>query len=224
MEQRVNIKFCYKLGKTAMETREMLVQVYRREAMSRKCVYEWLKCFREGEETTEDEPCSGQPSTSRTPEMIKKVWQMLAQDQQLMLRLIAEELDFSKDMAHTIVHDDWVSGRSATNFCCTSSQTNRKQNGWTLLETSFPCVTRIQCFWKTSSWEMRPGSTSSIQNQNGNRWRGVHQIPHDQKRVICKNPRSKHCWLFFDNKGIIHKEFVPVDQFINAAFYQAVLN
>ena len=29
---------------------------------------------------------------------------------------------------------------------------------------------------------------------------------------------------FFDNKGIIHKEFVPAGQTINAAFYQAVLN
>ena len=28
----------------------------------------------------------------------------------------------------------------------------------------------------------------------------------------------------FDNKGIIHKEFVPAGQTINAAFYQTVLN
>ena len=50
MEQRANIKFCYKLGKTAMETSGVLVQVYGREAVSRKCVYEWFKCFREGKE------------------------------------------------------------------------------------------------------------------------------------------------------------------------------
>ena len=52
MEQRANIKFCYKLGKTATETREMLVQVYGREAVSRKCVYERFKRFREGKEMT----------------------------------------------------------------------------------------------------------------------------------------------------------------------------
>ena len=61
MEQRANIKFCYKLGKTVTETREMLVQVYEREAVSRKCVYDWLKSFREGKEMTEDEPRSGRP-------------------------------------------------------------------------------------------------------------------------------------------------------------------
>jgi transposase len=62
----VNIKFCYKLGKTATETHEMLVQVYGTEAVSRKCVYDWFKRFRDGKETTEDEPRSGRPSTSRT--------------------------------------------------------------------------------------------------------------------------------------------------------------
>ncbi|KAJ4438306.1 hypothetical protein ANN_14245 [Periplaneta americana] len=81
----------------------MLVQVYGREAVSRKCVYEWFKRFREGKETIEDEPRSGRPSTSRTPEMIEKVRQMLAQDRRLSLGLIAEELDISKD---TIVRDD----------------------------------------------------------------------------------------------------------------------
>ena len=63
---------------------------------------------------------------------------MLAQDQQLMLRLIAEELGISKDTAHTIVRDDLGSGRSSPNLCRTSSQTSRKQNAWKPLETSFP--------------------------------------------------------------------------------------
>jgi transposase len=77
MEQRVNIKFCYK---KATETHEMLVQVYGTEAMSRKCAYDWFKCFRDRKETTEDEPRSGRPSTSKSPDMIKRVQQMLAQD------------------------------------------------------------------------------------------------------------------------------------------------
>jgi len=106
MEQRVNIKFCYKLGKTAMETHGMLVQVYGTEAVSRKCVYNWFKCFHDGKETTEDEPCSGRPSTSRTPDMIERVQEMLAKDQRVTLRLMVEELGISKDMVHTIVRKD----------------------------------------------------------------------------------------------------------------------
>ena len=74
--------------------------------MSRKCVYEWFKHFHQGKKTTEDEPRSDRSSTSRTPEMIEKVRQMLAQDRRLTLSLIAEELGISKDTAHTIVRDD----------------------------------------------------------------------------------------------------------------------
>jgi len=55
------------------ETHEMLVQVYGTEAVSRKCVYDCFKRFRNGKETTEDEPRLGWPSTSRTPDMIERV-------------------------------------------------------------------------------------------------------------------------------------------------------
>ena len=66
----------------------MLVQVYGREAVSRKYVYERFSRFREGKETIKDEPRSGRPSIISTPEMIEKVRQMLTQDRRLTLRLI----------------------------------------------------------------------------------------------------------------------------------------
>jgi hypothetical protein len=61
MEQRVNIKFCYKLRKTATGAREMLVQVYGTKAVSRRCVYDWFKRFHDGKKSPEDEPLSGRP-------------------------------------------------------------------------------------------------------------------------------------------------------------------
>ena len=69
----MNITFCYKLGKKAAEMHEMLVRVYGMEDVSRKCVYDWFKRFRNRKETTEDEPRLGQPSTSRTPDMIERL-------------------------------------------------------------------------------------------------------------------------------------------------------
>jgi hypothetical protein len=47
MEERVNIKFCVKLGKTPTETYEMLQTVLRLPqpdvALSRSSVFEWFK-------------------------------------------------------------------------------------------------------------------------------------------------------------------------------------
>jgi hypothetical protein len=51
--QRTNMKFCFKLGKTAKETHEMLVRVYGDAAVSRKSVYKWFERFRGGGDSTE---------------------------------------------------------------------------------------------------------------------------------------------------------------------------
>ncbi|GBM53271.1 Putative uncharacterized protein FLJ37770 [Araneus ventricosus] len=103
MEQRGNIKFYFKLGKT--ETHEMLVKVYVVEAVSKKCVFEWFKLFRDAKEDVEDEPCSARPPTSTTPDNIKRVRRMLVDDQWLSLRMIAEELKISLDSVSNIVHE-----------------------------------------------------------------------------------------------------------------------
>ena len=50
IEQRINIKFCVKLGKTATETLKMLRDVYGDSSMSRTRVFEWHKRFVEGRE------------------------------------------------------------------------------------------------------------------------------------------------------------------------------
>ena len=67
------------------------------------------------------------------------------------------------------------------------------------------------------------GATSSIRNQNGNRWRSSNS-PRTKKSCLQKSNVKTLLVTFFENKGIIHKEFVPAGQTINAAFYQAVLN
>ena len=71
-QQKKNIKFLVKLGKSGNEIREMLVQVYGDNAMKRTAVYKWVKRFSEGRESVTDEERSGRPETSRTEENIEK--------------------------------------------------------------------------------------------------------------------------------------------------------
>ncbi|GBM38505.1 hypothetical protein AVEN_24597-1 [Araneus ventricosus] len=81
----------------------MVVKVYGVEAVSKKCVFEWFKRFRDGKEDVEDEPRSGQPPTSTTPDNIDR--RMLADDRRLSLRMIAEELKISLDSVSNIIHE-----------------------------------------------------------------------------------------------------------------------
>jgi hypothetical protein len=58
MEQRVNSKFCVKLGKKPTETYEMLKTVYGDEALNRISVSEWFKRFKAGREDLHNDPRS----------------------------------------------------------------------------------------------------------------------------------------------------------------------
>ena len=72
-EQRVCIRFCFLLGKTAAETVTMLREAFQEEALSQARVYEWFTRFNHGDMSLEDQPQSWRPSTSRIDENIQKI-------------------------------------------------------------------------------------------------------------------------------------------------------
>jgi hypothetical protein len=86
-----NIKFVFKLGKSGSEIREVLVQVYRDNAM-KKIVYKWLSCFSEGRESVTDEEKVGRPATSRTEENIAKVRKIVRENYQMTNRSINSKM------------------------------------------------------------------------------------------------------------------------------------
>ncbi|KAJ8936703.1 hypothetical protein NQ318_002445 [Aromia moschata] len=73
MEQRVNLKFLVKLGKTFTEAYAMLKEVYGNERLSRTQIFQWFKRFKEGHERTEDDPRPGQPLVSKKDDNIEKI-------------------------------------------------------------------------------------------------------------------------------------------------------
>jgi hypothetical protein len=87
LEQRINIKFCVKIGKSASETLALLTVAYGEYAMS---VFEWNRRFKEGREDAQDDPKSGQPKTHRTDANLDRVRTLVRSDQRLGVRLIAE--------------------------------------------------------------------------------------------------------------------------------------
>ena len=117
----------------------------------------------------------------------------------------------------------WLSGRSVPGLCRTSWQANRKQNGWKLLEISLPCVTRIHPLCEPSSrdetwcYQFDPESKQQSMELRSP------SSPRPKKSRLQKSKVKTMLIALFDSYGIIHKEFVPVDQTINSAFYEEVL-
>ncbi|XP_018377814.1 PREDICTED: putative uncharacterized protein FLJ37770 [Trachymyrmex cornetzi] len=103
IEQRANIKFCFKLGKTFTETFQLMQQVYGDDCLSRGRVHEWYTRFKNGREDINDDPHVGQAKFVITPESIEKVRDFLNIHPKSSLRFMEIELGMSKDSIHRIL-------------------------------------------------------------------------------------------------------------------------
>ena len=70
LEERYAIKFCFKLGKNATETYEMLQAAFGRSCMNRASVFERHKRFEEGTESVKDDERCVRSKEVNTPELI----------------------------------------------------------------------------------------------------------------------------------------------------------
>jgi hypothetical protein len=77
LEQRVNVKFLAKLGKSATEMYSSLLEVYGDECLSRTEVFEWFKRFKEGKGEIEDNPRPSQPCMSKTDADFEKLGEIV---------------------------------------------------------------------------------------------------------------------------------------------------
>ena len=82
-EQRINLKFCFKIQKRAKGKQEMLKLVYGDVAVTINTVYKWFERLRNGCESVEDEERSGRPSTSKTQENVERVSEMIRSNRRL---------------------------------------------------------------------------------------------------------------------------------------------
>jgi len=82
-EQRICIKFCFKLNVTAAETHRML-KAFGEQALNQARTFELFKRFKNGRESVEDCKHSDQPSTCTTLEMIAKVHEVILEDRRQM--------------------------------------------------------------------------------------------------------------------------------------------
>jgi len=88
-EQRICIKFCFKIEKkTAMETYQLLQQASGEDAIGCTQVFDWFRRFKQRRTSVERDPSSGRPSASRNEEMIAKVRTVVRNKRRLTVREI----------------------------------------------------------------------------------------------------------------------------------------
>ena len=115
-EQRICIKFCFKIGKAATETCQLLQQAYGEVAMGRTQMFDWFRRFKEGRTSVESVHHSGRPSTSRNEEIIAKVSTIFRNNRRLTVREVADDCGISVGSCDAILTDDMHIKRVCVKF------------------------------------------------------------------------------------------------------------
>ncbi|GFW97662.1 protein GVQW3 [Trichonephila clavipes] len=115
-DQRICIKFCFKLGKTGTETYEMMKTAFGDEAMSHARFFEWFRPFKESRQSVNSDPRSGRPSTSRNEDKNAQVKAVVRSDRRLTVREIAQECHISVGSCDEILRKDLNMRRVSAKF------------------------------------------------------------------------------------------------------------
>jgi hypothetical protein len=94
-EQRICVKFCFRLGKTASEKHEMLKTAFGDNSMRRTQTFERLSRFKRGKNSVEDSERSDHPSTGPTDENEENVRKIVNEDRRNTTTKIAGRLGVS---------------------------------------------------------------------------------------------------------------------------------
>lgn len=224
MEQRAVIKFHAKLGKNASETFRLMQQVYRDDCLSRTVVFEWHKRFLGGRETLEDDKHTGRPISVRTPEMMQKVRDFVAEDRNASLRMMEEALNINKETIRTILHEDLGKTKVCAKFVPHTLNDDQKLMRVWHSRDVIAASRNDPNFMKTivtgdETWCFQYDPETKRQSvewksKNSPQAKKTRKVPSKIKTMLI---------TFFDSKGIIHKEFVPTGQTVTAAYYLEVL-
>ena len=83
----------------------MIQKAFGDDAVGAVQIRVWHKCFNDGRESVESDPCSGRPATSTTPEKVERAWIAINKDQQLTVRELEADLGIPKTVSQILMQD-----------------------------------------------------------------------------------------------------------------------
>jgi len=113
-EQRVFIRFCVNLGKSATETLELIQQVFGDQSLSRTQMFKWHARFKASRTSVDDDEHTGRPTSCTTPETVAQIQEIIRQDRRRIIRDIAEEVEVVYGKCQ---RKNWACSVSQQNLC-----------------------------------------------------------------------------------------------------------
>jgi len=158
--------------------------------------------FKHGDFSTCDVPHPGQPKTVTTPEIIDQIHELILEDDQILVKSIAEQLGISRErVGSIIIHEDLDMRKLSAKWFLKCLNADHKHQRCQLSEQILEFFSVIQmiscCDWWT--WTI-PGYITMIWRQSNNQWSdGIMALP-APKSSEYKNLLEKFWPRFFGIK------------------------
>ncbi|VEN60324.1 unnamed protein product [Callosobruchus maculatus] len=224
MDQRICIKFCVENKTKCADVFRMLTVAYGEATLDQSNVYRWYKMFSEGREDVNDEERAGRPSTSTTDENIDKVKKIVLANRRITVREVAEDLNISIGLCHSILTNDLGMSRVPAKFVPKLLNFDQKQHRVNIAQEMLDSVrddpnVLQRVITGDESWVYGYDVETKAQSSQ---WK----LPHEPRPKKARQVRSNVKVLltvFFDCRGVVHHEFLSQGSTVNQEYYLQVM-
>ena len=224
-EYRAVIKFLVLEGQSSKQVEERLTSVYGQSSPSSSTIKRWVKEFQRGRESLEDDPRSGRPTTSTSPENIEKVHKLVIENRRISLYELEEATGISYGSIHNILHDELHMSKVCARWVPKMLSDDMKQSRVTI---SGAMLTRyntnpddfhfrvVTCD-ETWLYHYDPES-----KQESMEWKHA-TSPKTKKFKATRSTKKVMSTIFWDSKGVIHIDYLPHGTTMNGKYYANLL-
>jgi len=201
----------------------MLKTAFGEQAMGHSQTFQWFSRFKAGRTSIDDDKRSGRPVSSSTPEMIEGECQIIREDSSHTIDEVSMLVGTSHGTCHKILTEDLKMWCVSSKFVPRLLSVDQKQRLDICLDLKendandpsfLSNVITGDETW-VYAYDLETKTQSSQWKSPGSPWmKKARQVRSNIKSMLI---------CFFDQKGIVHKEFVPPGQTVKAAFYIEVL-
>ena len=225
IEYRAVIKFLVKEGSSAREITDRLAKVYQQDAPKYSTVAKWAAEFKRGRQSLEDDPRSGRPLEVTTPEVIRRVEDLVMADRRLKVKEVATEVGISEGSVFNILHDHLhlskVSARWVPRNLQVQDRQQRMQLSSQLLELCRrdPEDFHLRLVTGDETWVHHWDPESKIASKQ---WKHSDSPPPRKFRTQSSAGKVMAS-VFWDSKGLLLIDYLPRRSTITGAYYSDLM-
>ena len=167
-EQRVCIKFCANLAKSATETLKMIQQGFRDQSLSHTQVFQWHMRFKTGRTSVDDDEHTGRPTSCITPETVARIQEFIHQERRRTIRNIAEYVEVGYGTCQRVLMEELGMHCVATKFVPRILTADQSSSASTFALNFVSSPPMMKCSCIGSSLVMTAGFTVTTSTQSDN--------------------------------------------------------